>query len=100
VSVEPADPDAVDRPRRDPIDLDRLIEVVFTLFAFIMYAVGSVVGALLLGGWMGAFALAGFSVPPMAYVLVKSAQRRGERARERSQADAPGYTPPVIPVRR
>lgn len=77
------DPRPTVRERREPVDLDRVMEVAFVagfLTTAAAYLGGAFYGAYLLGGWVGAFALPVFMLPPLVYTLVKWNQRKTDRA--------------------
>lgn len=76
------DPDPTVRERREPLDLDRVMEVGFVvgfLTVAAAYLGGAFYGAYLLGGWVGAFALPVFMLPPLVYTLVQWNRRKVDR---------------------
>lgn len=85
---EPRDgePRQVEREPREPLDLDRWVEVATVVGGVAMiyggvafYLGGGAYAAWLLGGWVGALVLAVFGLPPAVYALAKWSQRKVDR---------------------
>lgn len=80
------DPRPTGREPREPVDLDRWVEVATVVGGValiyggvVFYLGGGGYAAYLLGGWVGALLLSVLGIPPMAYALIKWNRRKADR---------------------
>ena len=92
--------------RREPLDLDRLQEVVVAIGGFALYVIGAIGGAFAVGAtfgaWVGFLLLIVVGLLPSAWSLKKAADRKAEQRRRddfraSQERTVGGVETPILP---